>query len=177
MKISSWVRSIRSLPGQRSGAAAIEFALLAPLVLVLIFSTLEAGWIMTQSMMLDTAVNRASRTLQIGGTSMTYVQFKAAVCSEAVVLKNCAKRISIELTPIDKAADIPTAATPCVDRVLNIDPVTTFKVGKGSQIVYGRACFVVDPLTPGLGLGLSLPKDKSGGLRLTARFAFVNEPT
>jgi len=54
--------------------------------------------------------------------------------------------------------------------------VTTYTGGQRSQIVFARACYVVDPLVPGLGYGLALPKDSTGGVRLTSRFAFVNEP-
>ena len=160
----------------RDGVAAIEFAMVAPLVFALLFSTIEAGWIMTQSMMLDTAVNRASRKIQIGGTATTYEQFRKAVCDGAVVLVNCEKNLTLELTPIDKSADFPTTTAPCYDRKLDATPITAYNVGNGSQIIYGRACVVVDPLTPGLGFALSMPRDASGGMRLTARFAFVNEP-
>lgn len=164
------------LRGDRQGIASIEFALVAPLVLALLFSTIEAGWIMTQSMMLDTAVNRASRKIQIGGATTTYAQFKKAVCDGAVVLLDCEKNLTLELTPIDKSTDFPANNAPCVDRKLDATPVTAFNVGNGSQIIFGRACFVVDPLTPGLGFALSMPKESAGGMRLAARFAFVNEP-
>ena len=42
--------------------------------------------------------------------------------------------------------------------------------------MFVRACFVVSPLTPGLGLGLALPKDETGALRIIAKSGFVNEP-
>jgi hypothetical protein len=91
------------------------------------------------------------------------------------VLRDCETALNIELSPVDVKADIPTDATPCVDRAKKSVPVTKFKPGKGNEIVFGRACVVVDVLTPGIGVALSLPVDASGGLRLTARFAFVTE--
>ncbi len=161
----------------RSGSAAVEFALLVPLVLSLLFSVFEAGWIMTQSIMLDRGLSRASRAVQIGTTSMNYTQYKQKVCAEAFILADCEKSLRLELTPIDTAADFPTTETPCVDRSVAIDPVTSYEAGKTSQLVFARACFVVDPLTPGIGYGLSVPKDNTGAMRLTSSFAFVNEPT
>jgi Flp pilus assembly protein TadG len=161
----------------RSGSAAVEFALLVPLVMSLLFSVLEAGWIMTQSIMLDRGLSRASRAVQIGTTSMNYTQYKQKVCAEAFILADCEKSLRLELTPIDTAADFPTTDTPCVDRSVNIDPVTTYQSGKTSQLVFARACFVVDPMVPGIGYGLSVPKDNTGAMRLTSSFAFVNEPT
>jgi Flp pilus assembly protein TadG len=170
---SPWARLIRC----RRGTAAIEFAILAPIVFSLVFSTFEAGWIMMQSIMLDRAVSRSSRALQVGGTGTTYSDFKKKVCDEAMILTDCIHSIRIEFTPITKSTDFPTSATPCVDRSVTIDPVTTYNSGGPSQIVFARACFDVDPLTPGLGMGLSFPKDNTGAIRLTSSFAFVNEPS
>jgi hypothetical protein len=168
---------IRHRLSDRSGSAAVEFALLIPLVLSLLFSVFEAGWIMTQSVMLDRGLSRASRAVQIGTTSMDYAAYKQKVCDEALLLANCAASLRLELTPIDTAADFPTTETPCIDRSVAIDPVTTYHSGQRSQLIFARACFVVDPLVPGIGYGLSVPKDATGAIRLTASFAFVNEPS
>ena len=64
-----------------------------------------------------------------------------------------------------------------ITRSVAIDPVTSYHSGQRSQLLFARACFVVDPLVPGLGYGMSLPKDATGAIRLTATFAFVNEPS
>jgi Flp pilus assembly protein TadG len=175
--VSNLFRQFRALRRDRRGVAAIEFALLVPLVLSLLFSVFEAGWIMTQSIMLDRAFSRASRAVQIGGASMTYAQYKQRVCKEALVLADCETSLRLELTPINSASDFPTTAASCVDRSVAIDPVTTYSSGQTSQLIFARACFVVDPIVPGLGYGLSLPKDSTGAIRLTSSFAFVNEPT
>ncbi len=173
----SFLRHCRGLAADRRGAAAIEFAILAPLTFSLVFSTLEAGWIMTQSIMLDRGMSRASRALQLGNKAkLTYADFKKNICSEAFVLRDCETALSVELTPINTNADFPKSGTPCIDRKTSIDPVTQFRTGVQSQIVFVRACYTVDPLTPGLGLGFSLSKDNDGGLQLLSQFAFANEP-
>ena len=159
----------------QEGATAIEFAIVGPLFLSLLFSSIEMGWVMTQSMMLESAVNRTARSMQINSAAFSAVDFKRTVCSHAIVLKNCEEILNVELSPVDVRGDIPTDATRCVDRAAKTVPLTQFKPGNGNQIVFGRACAVVDVLTPGLGVALSLPVDSSGGLRLTARFAFVSE--
>lgn len=173
-----WERLQSSLSRFRredQGATAIEFAIVGPLFLSLLFSAIEMGWVMTQSMMLESAVNRTARSMQISPTSVSAAQFKKDVCAQALILRDCENNLSVELTPIDKKTDIPTDATPCVDRAEKAVPLTEFKPGKGNEILFGRACVVVDALTPGIGVALSLPVDASGGLRLTARFAFVSE--
>jgi len=167
--------SMRRLASDGSGAAAIEFAILAPLLFSIIFSIMEAGWIMSQSIMLDRGVSKGVRSIQIGSTT-SYAELKKSICEEAILLFDCADSIRLEFTPITDGDDFPTAATPCVDRTVEIDPVTSYDAGQRSQIMFARACFVVDPMVPGLGFALHFPKDETGGLRLTSSFAFVNEP-
>ncbi|SJZ65603.1 TadE/TadG family type IV pilus assembly protein [Consotaella salsifontis] len=61
------VRSrIKGVGRDRGGAAALEFALVAPIFFALVFSIFEAGWLMTQSMMLDQAVEGTVRLLRLG---------------------------------------------------------------------------------------------------------------
>lgn len=167
---------IFSLRRDDGGAAAIEFALLAPLTFALLFSVFEAGWIMAQSVMLDRGFSRASRVIQIGRGSMSYAQYKTRICDEALILADCEKSLRLELTPINSPTDFPTAAMTCVDRKVAIDPVKTYTSGQSSQVIFARACFVVDPMVPGLGYGMTLPKDNTGAIRLTSSFAFINEP-
>lgn len=171
-----FLRNGRGIASDRRGTAAIEFAILAPLTFSLVFSTIEAGWIMTQSIMLDRGMSRASRALQLGNKSkLTYADFKKSICKEALVLLDCETTLSVELTPINTSGDFPKTGTPCVNRKTSIDPVTEFKTGVQSQVIFVRACYTVDPLTPGLGLGFSLSKDNDGGLLLLSQFAFANE--
>jgi hypothetical protein len=51
-----------------------------------------------------------------------------------------------------------------------------FNAGARSSIVYVRACFVVSPLTPGMGLAMALSKDATGAVRIVSKSAFANEP-
>ena len=81
-------------------------------------------------------------------------------------MKDCQEILVLEMTPIDSVADIPTTAATCVDRTVNTLTVTGFNAGARSQIIYVRACAIVDPLFPGMGLGLQLTKDASGGFAL-----------
>lgn len=161
----------------RRGVAALEFALVAPMLFALVFSTIEAGWTMVQTIMLDRALDRTVRSLRIGAIpNPTQESVRAAVCNDAYVLADCANTLTLEFIPIIAASDYPSDAARCVDRRTTIKPVLRFDAGARTQMVFVRACFVVSPLTPGLGLGLALPKDESGALRLIAKSGFVNEP-
>ncbi len=42
--------------------------------------------------------------------------------------------------------------------------------------MFVRACMIVDPIFPGLGITLGLQRDNSGGLQMVTYTAFMNEP-
>ena len=66
-------------------------------------------------------------------------------------------------------------AADCVYRTSEIEPVVTFNSGDEGDLLFIRACVVVDPMYPNIGLGLILSKDSSGGVMLVASSAFANE--
>lgn len=168
---------MRRLRRDRRGAAAVEFALVVPVLLALIFSTLEAGWVMLQSIMLDRALDMTVRELRIGSfANPTQAEMRRRVCDRAMVLVDCDRGLALELIPVPNAASYPDDAVRCVNRDSEIAPVLRFTNGGRNQIMFVRACFVVSPMTPGLGLGLALSKDETGALRIVSKSAFANEP-
>ena len=52
----------------------------------------------------------------------------------------------------------------------------SFDPGTRSEIMVIRACLIVDPIFPGMGLGAMLPVDASGGYSIVMQSAFMNEP-
>ena len=161
----------------RSGAAAVEFALLLPMLLALIFSTIETGWVMVQTIMLDRALDTTVRELRIGTlTDPTQAKVRQRVCDQAMVLVDCMQTLALEMVVINAEADYPEDTERCIDRSTGLEPVLRFNPGARSQTVFVRACFAVAPMTPLLGVGLALPKDGSGAYRIMAKSGFVNEP-
>lgn len=159
------------------GAAAIEFALIVPVLLAIIFSALEVGWIMVQTIMLDRSLDMTVRELRIGSfANPTQEEMRKRVCDRAMILINCEANLALELVPIMTAADYPADAARCVNRDSEIAPVLRFNPGARTQTVFVRACFVVDPITPMMGLSVVLSRDETGAVRLVSKSGFVNEP-
>ncbi|MNL75407.1 hypothetical protein D3C87_2012060 [compost metagenome] len=92
------------------------------------------------------------------------------------MLINCEANLALELVPIMTAADYPADAARCVNRDSEIAPVLRFNPGARTQTVFVRACFVVDPITPMMGLSVVLSRDETGAVRLVSKSGFVNEP-
>ncbi len=166
------------LVADRAGAAAIEFALVVPMLLMIILSTLEAGWYMVQTIMLDRAVDRVVRELRVGTfSSPTQATMRQRICGEAMVLAECERNLALELVVISpQGTGYPADNARCVNRASPVAPVLRFAQGGRSQIMFVRACFVVSPFTPGLGLGLAMSTDETGAMRIIAKSAFMNEP-
>jgi Flp pilus assembly protein TadG len=171
---------LRRFGKNQRGVSAVEFALIAPMLFAVIFGSIEVGWTMVQTIMLDRALDTTVRALRIGQlVNPTQASVRAAICAEARILADCTNALALEFIPIPPgatAASYPSDAARCVNRGAAIQPVLRFDPGGRTQMVFVRACFVVDPLTPGLGLGLALPQDETGGYRIIAKSGFVNEP-
>lgn len=172
-----WLGAIR-LWTCRAGAAAVEFALVIPLLLAMVCATLETGWIMVQTIMLDRALDLTIRDLRVGLlVNPTQQSMREQVCERALVLANCNQTLALELIPILSEASYPTDAEHCINRGSTVAPVLRFNGGGPSQTMFVRACFVVSPMTPFIGVGLAIPKDETGAMRIIAKSGFINEPT
>lgn len=81
----------KPLHADRRAATALEFALVAPVFLLFLFSILGAGLGGFYQMLLDDSVRVAARQLQIAGPASTSgASFVTAVCNEFSVLAiNC----------------------------------------------------------------------------------------
>lgn len=169
---------LRRFLGDRLGAAAVEFALVVPMLLVLVCSTLEAGWVMVQTIMLDRALDQTVRELRVGTlANPTQQTMLREVCRKAVVLNDCEHHMALELFPISaQGTGYPADTTRCINRGSAVAPTLRFTGGGRSQVMFVRACYVVSPLTPGLGLGFALPKDDTGAMRIISKSGFMNEP-
>lgn len=168
----------------RSGATAVEFALLAPVFFAMLASLFEVGLLLTRMAMVDHAVNVVSKQVYTGEVTkgvdagtISQTDIEEAVCDlTASVIPNCENEITVELTQITSMSSLPSDDASCEDATLDLNPTVTFNPGVGNSIVFMRVCMTVDLLTPGIGFGLKLTKTDTGRFELISSTAFLNEP-
>ncbi len=162
-------RFFRTLPGSRSGAAALEFAIVAIPFFGLVLGMMSVAINLYLQVALDFALQQAVRQVQLGlvPATMTAADFTAKVfCPVFVVFAPCSGLL-ISVQPV---ADF-TAST-----ITATGPSPSFCVGAPGQLIYARAVYqaplletiytgaVVTPAGPG-----------TGGSSIVSAAAFANE--
>lgn len=170
-----------NLAKHRGGAAAVEFAMIAPLFLALIFSILEAGYFFFVSSAVDQASARAARLIRTGQaqsetTPISKAAFYNEICKVVRNLGDCSTRLTVEVTRFADfdalAAD--TSAPTCRDADDTAVGAIPYAVGQQREIVRVRICFLHKTMSPGLGLDLAQAPD--GSRKLISVVIFRNEP-
>ena len=169
---------IGSFRRRESGAATVEFALIFPAYIFVFLSAFEVGLANIRMVMIERASDLAVRALRLNtGNPPSYNDIKTAVCNAAGIIPECMDFIQIELQPVSTTTwNLLDNNADCIDRASTIDPVVAFSNGQQNELMIVRVCAVVDPIFPAMGMGLIMPKDETGGYRLVASTAFVNEP-
>lgn len=166
----------RRLQTRRGGATAVEFALVAPIFFGLIFSILEAGWIMSKITLLDRAVVNSARLIYTG-QAPDQDALEQLICDEAVIISDCRQNINVELFVMDDFTTQPDTDVGCSDaNNPAIQPAVHYSSGAGSDIVLMRVCLTTAVFTPGLGFGLNLAHGSNNTFELVSSIAFMNEP-
>lgn len=160
------------------GNATVEFLISLPVFLLLFVSIFELGMAMTRLTMLEHGLDHAMREVRLTtGSEVNQSMVIGSICSQASVLKDCQSALSVEMVTVDTDTwQMPDEFATCVNRDSEVKPVTTFENGRQNDIMFIRACFVVDPMFPTFGLGAILETDHTGGMFLVASSAFSQEP-
>ncbi|MEM7526772.1 MAG: TadE family protein [Pseudomonadota bacterium] len=166
------------------GAASLEFVMLFPLVFAILVAYLEMGWLLTKQMMLDRGVDVTMRQVRIGAVpNVTHDLIKQGICDNALILIDCDNSLKIQLIPYTTATPADFSNVDCFDRSLPVDdPINvatqaSSKSGDRDEIIFVRACVLVDFLLPGGGIGFLLAKSSpETGYSVVSYSAFMNEP-
>jgi Flp pilus assembly protein TadG len=180
------MRSVYSIFRKRenSGAAAAEFAMIAPIFLLVTFAILETSMVFFANMILDNAVmdsGRLIRTGQAQNGNMTQADFRSAVCDQVKIMLSCdPDKLLVDVRSFANFSA--SAFPPALDAAGNLNPnLNAYQPGgssdvAGSSIVLVRVFYKWQLYTP-LFAQYFENMGKGSGMRLIAfSTAFKNEP-
>jgi Flp pilus assembly protein TadG len=153
----------------RSGATAIEFAFVAPVLFLSLFSIIEVGMLGMMSSGLDNAVFETSRMIRTGrgDAPASAAAFEEQVCEKlGGNVTNCRDRLTISVQRFDRFAD--------ANAVVAAAPAGQFNKGAAEDIIIVKANYVWPLMTP----FIATAYERNGPLSVTlgSRVTFKNEP-
>ena len=164
---------------REAGTATVEFVIALPIVLSILFSSIDFGAVMLRQVFLDRAVDLAVREVRLGNVPTNgMATLRSLICQRTVLINDCEAGLAIELRPIDTTtwAGLNDPVN-CINRSAAINPTLTFNPSAGNQdLMLVRVCASVDPFLSITGMVLGLGNETGGDLRLVAISAFTNEP-
>lgn len=186
---------------RQRGAAAVEFALVAPVFLVMMFSLFEIGWFFFSTSIVDASASTAARLVRTGQVQRwTVNQYDGnssindetdraealfdAVCRTLSGLGDCDQNMTVEVesfasfAALEGAADNPPT---CADATPEELADIIFSPGGELQIVRLRICFIYRTVNPMIGFehigaGVDLSEGDTNRRRLITSMIFRNEP-
>ncbi|MES0809890.1 TadE/TadG family type IV pilus assembly protein [Roseibium sp. SCPC15] len=164
-----------SLWKDRSGATAIEFAIVAIPFFMLVLAVIEVGVVHFVNRMVDNAVISASRLIRTGqaaGGKITQDQFKDKVCDFMPDFMCSLDRLVVEVTAVNNFAAA-SAVDSLYDDEGNLRDTTGYEPGKAGDIVVVNVIYQWPMLASSLGLDKA---DHDGVRHLTSTMVFRNEP-
>lgn len=166
----------------RAGSTAVEFALVAPIFLALVFSIMEAGWYFFVSNAVDRASANAAhliRTGQAQSSDMSRDAFFDEICNVVSTFGSCEKNLTVDISSFSSfdrlAADLSNPQ--CRNRDDPSIEGAQFEeadYGGGRKIIRVRVCFLYKPVNPGIGLNRG--RTAHGERKIIAVNIFRNEP-
>lgn len=173
------INFLRVFRREETASATLEFALMLPLMMILFFSTIELGILLTRRVMLERGVDLAVRQVRIGAMDpVTHEDLVDAICTGAGIIPDCRNQLKLEMVRrevrswhgFDQGAD-------CIDRADDEpQPPRSFEPGMQNELIVLRACSLFDPFFPTTGLGASLPRQSGGAYAIVSMTSYVVEP-
>lgn len=174
MRLISLISAALALPKFRraaEGSAAVEFALVAPMFIALLFAIIETGLMFYASQVLENGTQDTGRSFYLS-EPVTAEKIKKDICDRVTPLLDC-KKISLELQSFAPGAAItladPIAGGKLADKFVFVLP----KLGTNETVVF-RAFYVWPTYVTGLGYNITNVANANGekGLLLAATAAF-----
>ena len=176
-------RFLRRLKDDRSGATAIEFAIVSAPFLILMFAIIEISLVFFGTFTLENAVDQASRMIRTGQAQQQDFdkdRFRDQICANVSVLPDCKNGLKFDVRVVDNFGSAGSFDPPLTKEDTLDESGFDFNPGNGGDVVVVRVYYVWDlfaaiPHTiDGIKFGLS--NIDGGGRLLVATAAFRNEP-
>jgi len=185
MKLASYIlpkfatRRLNRFRSNEDGGLSLEFVILFPFLVGMLFSSFESGILMMRNAMLDRGVDKAVREVRLNTAGTVDADMlKVMICDKAGIIPDCISQLKVEMIKVNLRnwEDLP-ATLDCVDRNEDTQPLRNFTPGGADDVMILRVCSLFDPVFPTSGIGFFQPPEHSGGAyALTATSAFVMEP-
>jgi Flp pilus assembly protein TadG len=173
--IQSVFRCGRRLRRDRSGAVAVEFALVAMPVFMCIFAIFELGIMALQSVVLHGALEEGARQLRTGivqEATDPQQAFEDAICSELIVLMSC-DDVTYDVRSYSNFSGVVPAEYLLNDDGMPDDDEIAFEPGGAGGITVARVYARYGFVTPFLG---DLFNDAHGSRMITYTAVVKGEP-
>ncbi len=173
------MRKLSSVLRDKRGSTAVEFALVAPAFLALMFSTFEVGWFYFVSSQVDAATLNAARLIRTGQAQqqgLDKTEFFNAVCPPLRIFGDCADKVTVEVETFASFAALAADNSPAVcsnDQPSQINAIP-YEPGSDNDIVRMRICFLYKTFNPVIGVNVA--DADAGTRRVYGAFIFRNEP-
>ena len=170
---------LRRFRRDEDGAApVIEFVIMFPLLMFLLLSAFELSIYAFRQNWLDRGMDLAVRDVRLNtGANYTHTQVKNLICQNAGFLQDCNSHLKLEMQPVDPRGFVAFAGSAdCVDTSQPLAPSRAFVHGQEHQLMILRACYLYDPVFPGIGMGKAMTENGNQYYPLIAVSVFVQEP-
>ena len=164
---------------REDGNATVEFAILFPLFVTLLVSSVEIGFITMRHTLLDRAVDLTVRDIRLGtGSAPQFEQIRDTICTRAGAIPDCQDNLNIQMIRLDlRNYTPPPADFACTNEAEEVEPVRTFTNGMDNEMMLLRICAMFKPIFPLSGLGRDLKSSGVNGYTaMISSTAFVQEP-
>lgn len=172
-----WSKRCGSLgPRGESGAALIEFAIVAIPFLMLLFAAVEVGFVFWGMYDLESATEDAARQIRTGqvqAEAMDEDSFKAVLCGKVTLLSQCNTKLRLDVRSFTQFGEIGGNLPSPLNEIGELKDILDWQPGGAGAIVLVSA-FYEWPLL-NIVSSVSLSNMPSGGRLLRASTAFRNE--
>lgn len=159
----------------QSGAAAVEFAIVALPFFFLLYAIIDVSLIFFASTTLENGIVAAARQIRTGqaqANNMTKEQFRGLVCGEISMMLGCDTRLGLDVRKFNGFSNVTFGAA--LDGNGNLSGNMKFEPGSPGDVIVVRAFYTWPMMTPTVGAQFV---NMAGGHRLLeASIAFRNEP-